>query len=60
MDSIAPKSKHFGFQYKLMGEGHDVLKVQNWCKEFGCTVSTSWNYSKELEVASLEALFVFQ
>ena len=46
-----------------MGEGYDVLKVHNQvitgAKSLNL-LSTSWNYSKELEVASLEALFVFQ
>ena len=31
---VGPKSKHFGFQYEFMGEGYDVLKVHNRCKEF--------------------------
>ena len=35
---VGPKSKHFGFQYKLMGEGYDVLKVHNRCKEFELTI----------------------
>ena len=60
---VGPKSKHFGFQYKLMGEGYDVLKVHNrvitGAKSLNL-LSTSWNCSKELEVASLEAWLVVQ
>ena len=55
---VGPKSKHFGFQYKLMGEGYDVLKVHNrvitGAKSLNL-LSTSWNCSKEFELASLEA-----
>ena len=55
---VGPKSKHFGFQYKLMGEGYDVLKVHNRLitgpKSLNL-LSTSWNCSKEFELASLEA-----
>ena len=60
---VGPKSKHFGFQYKLMGEGYDVLKVHNrvitGAKSLNL-LSTSWNCSKLFEVASLEAWLVVQ
>ena len=55
---VGPKSKHFGFQYKLMGEGYDVLKVHNRVITSAKSLnllSTSWNCSKEFELASLEA-----
>ena len=54
MDSrlVAPKSKHFGFQYKLMREGYK--KYKTGAKSLNI-LSTSWNCSKEFELASLEA-----
>ena len=55
---VGPKSKHFGFQYKLTGEGYDVLKVQNRVITGAKSLNllyTSWNCSKEFELASLEA-----
>ena len=60
---VGPKSKHFGFQYKLMGEGYDVLKVHNRVITSAKSLnllSTSWNCSKEFELASLEAWLVVQ
>ena len=49
---VAPKSKHFGFQYKLMGEGYK--KYKTGAKSLNI-LSTSWKCSKEFELASLEA-----
>ena len=46
------KSKHFGFQYKLMGEGYK--KYKTGAKSLNI-LSTSWKCSKEFELASLEA-----
>ena len=57
MDSIAPKSKHFGFQYELMGEGYK--KYKSGAKSLNI-LSTSWKCSKEFELASLEAWIVVQ
>ena len=57
MDSIAPKSKHFGFQYKLMGEGYK--KYKTGAKSLNI-LSPSWKCSKEFELASLEAWIVVQ
>ena len=72
MDSglVALKSKHFGFQYKLMGEASNslILPIKKMTFRPTClhlrpkiqyktganVLSTSWNCSRELEVASLE------